>query len=102
MIQFEAGISKHHFVYPTIYFTDNDISSSRSGNLHHFAAIEIDLFRMTVYTFWYGMFVGVGVRVPINPDFSPLYFVQDCPGAHQASYPMGIGGSFLGSKAAGE
>jgi hypothetical protein len=34
-------------------------------------------------------------------NFSLHYGVQNGPGAHPASYPMGIRGSFSGGKAAG-
>jgi hypothetical protein len=34
-------------------------------------------------------------------EFSLLHVVQTSSGAHQASYPMGTGGSFPGGKAAG-
>jgi hypothetical protein len=44
---------------------------------------------------------GVRVQVPVGKEFSFLHFVQNGSGAHPTSYPMGIGGSFPGSKAAG-
>jgi hypothetical protein len=44
---------------------------------------------------------GAGVRVPVGQEFSLLHVVQTGSGAHPASYPMGTGGSFLASKAAG-
>jgi hypothetical protein len=36
---------------------------------------------------------GVGVRVPVVATFSPLHVVWTGSGAHQASYPTGIGGN---------
>jgi hypothetical protein len=45
---------------------------------------------------------GVGVRVPVGEEFSLLHVVQTGSGAHPACYPMGTGGSFPRSKAAGE
>jgi hypothetical protein len=44
---------------------------------------------------------GVGVRVSVGQDFSPLHIVQTGSGAHLTSYPMGTRGSFLGGKPAG-
>jgi hypothetical protein len=46
---------------------------------------------------------GVGVPVPVGSRIlsSLLHVVQTGSGAHVASYPMGIGGSFPGGKAAG-
>jgi hypothetical protein len=44
---------------------------------------------------------GVGVRVPVGSEFSLLHIVQNCFGAHSASYPVGTRGSFPGSKATG-
>jgi hypothetical protein len=41
---------------------------------------------------------GVGVQSQL---FSLLHIVQTGSGAHPASYPMDIGGSFPGGKAAG-
>jgi hypothetical protein len=38
---------------------------------------------------------GVGVLVPIGKEFSILHVAQAESGAHPASYPMGIEGSFL-------
>jgi hypothetical protein len=43
---------------------------------------------------------GVGVRVPVNQEFSLLHVVQTGSGAHPASYPMSTVGSFPGGKAA--
>jgi hypothetical protein len=43
----------------------------------------------------------IGVRVPVASSFSLLHVVQIGSGAHPTSYPMGTGGSFPGSKAAG-
>jgi hypothetical protein len=40
----------------------------------------------------------VGVRVLVGSKFSLLHIVQTGSGAHSASYPMGIGGSFSGIK----
>jgi hypothetical protein len=42
-------------------------------------------------------------RAPPECEFSvlPLHVVQTGPGAHPASYPMGMGGFFPGGKAAG-
>jgi hypothetical protein len=37
---------------------------------------------------------GVGVRVQVGQDFSPLHVIHTRSGAHPASYPMGSGGSF--------
>jgi hypothetical protein len=43
-----------------------------------------------------------GVRFPARArSFSSLNSIQTGSGAHTPSYPMGIGGSFLGGKAAG-
>jgi hypothetical protein len=44
---------------------------------------------------------GVGVRVPVRPEFSLLHVVQTGSGAHPTSYPIGTGGSFPGGKVAG-
>jgi hypothetical protein len=44
---------------------------------------------------------GVGVRVLVGQDFSILYVVETGSGVHPPSYPIGTGGSFPGSKAAG-
>jgi hypothetical protein len=45
---------------------------------------------------------GSGVRFPaVAGNFSPHHRVENDPGAHQASYPMGTRGSFPGGKAAG-
>jgi hypothetical protein len=44
---------------------------------------------------------GVEVRVPLGSKFSLLHVVQTGTGAYPASYPMGTGGSFPRSKAAG-
>jgi hypothetical protein len=42
----------------------------------------------------------IGVRFPTGAeDFSSSLCFQTCSGAHPASYPMGIGGSFLEGKA---
>jgi hypothetical protein len=41
------------------------------------------------------------VRFPAVQDFSLLHSVQTGSGVHPASYPMGTGGYFPGSKAAG-
>jgi hypothetical protein len=41
------------------------------------------------------------VRFPPVKDFSPLHSFQTGSGSHPASYPMDIGGSFPGGKAAG-
>jgi hypothetical protein len=42
------------------------------------------------------------VRFPAGTENFPLHHrVQNCSGAHPASYPMGTRGSFLGGKAAG-
>jgi hypothetical protein len=43
---------------------------------------------------------GVGVRVPMEQEFSLLHIVHTDTGAHPASYPMDTEGSFPGSKAA--
>jgi hypothetical protein len=43
----------------------------------------------------------VGVRIPIGVRFSPLPVSQTGAGAHPASYPVFIGGSFPKAKAAG-
>jgi hypothetical protein len=45
--------------------------------------------------------LGVGVRVPVELEFSLFHIVQTGSGVHPASCPMGTGGSFLRSKAAG-
>jgi hypothetical protein len=43
-----------------------------------------------------------GVRLPVGARyFSLLHSVQICSGAHQASDPMGVGGSFPEGKAVG-
>jgi hypothetical protein len=42
----------------------------------------------------------VGVRVPVGEIFSPLHVVQTGSEVRPASYTMGKGGSFLGSKTA--
>jgi hypothetical protein len=42
---------------------------------------------------------AIEVRSPIGADFSSSLCVQTGSGAHPASYPMGTGGSFPGSKA---
>jgi hypothetical protein len=45
----------------------------------------------------------IGVRFPAYArNFFLRHRVQTCSGAHPASYPMGIGSSFPGGKAAGE
>jgi hypothetical protein len=45
---------------------------------------------------------GVGVRVPVGQDISPLHLVSTGPGAHPAFYAMGGGGDYFpGSKGAG-
>jgi hypothetical protein len=44
---------------------------------------------------------GVGVRVQVRVEFSPLHVVQTASGAHPASYPVGTGGSFPAFKVAG-
>jgi hypothetical protein len=45
---------------------------------------------------------GFRVRFPAEAgNFSLHYRVQNCSGTHQASYPMGTRGSFIGSGAAG-
>jgi hypothetical protein len=45
---------------------------------------------------------GSGVRFPAEAgNFSPHHRVQNCSGAHPASYPMRTRGSFPGGKAAG-
>jgi hypothetical protein len=43
---------------------------------------------------------GVGVRVPVGQDISPLYVVKTNSGAHPTFYPMGTGASFPDCKAA--
>jgi hypothetical protein len=44
---------------------------------------------------------AIGVQFPAGAgNFSLRHRVQTGSGAHPASYPMGIGGLFLGSKAA--
>jgi hypothetical protein len=55
---------------------------------------------------WYSAGVrpirGGGGRVPVGAgNFSSHHRLQTDFGAHPASYPMGTGGSFPGSKAAG-
>jgi hypothetical protein len=40
--------------------------------------------------------LGVGVRVPVEQEFSLVHVVQTGFGAHPASYPMRTGGSFPG------
>jgi hypothetical protein len=44
---------------------------------------------------------GIGVRVPVEKNFSVSHDVQAGSGTHPASYPMGIGGYFLRCKTAG-
>jgi hypothetical protein len=44
---------------------------------------------------------GVGVRVPVGSRIFSSPKVQTGSGVHPTSYPMGIGGSFPGAKAAG-
>jgi hypothetical protein len=44
---------------------------------------------------------GVGVRVPVGQEFSPLHVVQTGSGVHPTSCPMGTRCSFPGDKAAG-
>jgi hypothetical protein len=45
---------------------------------------------------------GSRVQFPAGAgNFSLHHRVQNCSGAHQASYPMGTRGSFPGGKAAG-
>jgi hypothetical protein len=44
---------------------------------------------------------GVGVRDQLGQNFYLLHAVQTGSGVHPASYPVGTGGSFFGSKAAG-
>jgi hypothetical protein len=45
---------------------------------------------------------GSRVRFPAGVgSFSLHHYVQNGPGAHAASYPMGTRGSFLGGKASG-
>jgi hypothetical protein len=41
---------------------------------------------------------GIGVRVPVEENFSPFHVVQTGSGAHPASYPMGTGGKAAGVK----
>jgi hypothetical protein len=49
----------------------------------------------------YGLYdEGVRVRVPVRAS-SFLYAVQTDSGTHQASYSIGIGGSFPGGKVTG-
>jgi hypothetical protein len=43
----------------------------------------------------------VGVRISQGQEFSLLQIVQTGSEVHQTSYPMGTGGPFPGSKAAG-
>jgi hypothetical protein len=43
---------------------------------------------------------GVGVRVPVVANISPLHVVQTGSGIHAASYPVSEGGSFPRSKPA--
>jgi hypothetical protein len=49
--------------------------------------------------------IATGYGVSSSPDrgqdFVPLHVVQTGSGAHAASYPMGIGGSFPGGEAIG-
>jgi hypothetical protein len=45
--------------------------------------------------------LGVGVRVPAGSRFFLLHVVQTGSGVYLTSYPMSIGGSFPGGKAAG-
>jgi hypothetical protein len=45
---------------------------------------------------------GVGVRVPVEQEFSFLHVLQTGSGVHPASYVMDNGCSFPGGKAAGE
>jgi hypothetical protein len=45
---------------------------------------------------------GVGVRVPVEEEFSLLHDVETGSGVHPASYTMETGGAFPGSKVAGE
>jgi hypothetical protein len=44
---------------------------------------------------------GVGVRVPVRSEFSPLHIVQTGSGVHPVSLPMVTGDSLSGGKAAG-
>jgi hypothetical protein len=52
---------------------------------------------------WYSNWTakGSGSESWWGQEFSLLHVVQNSPVAHAASYPMGSGGSFPGSKAAG-
>jgi hypothetical protein len=44
---------------------------------------------------------GIGLQFPAEAsDFYVLHSVKTGSGTHPASYPMGIGGSFTGGKAA--
>jgi hypothetical protein len=43
---------------------------------------------------------GAGVQVPVGSRIFILHVVQSGSGVHPTSYPMGIGGSFPGGKAA--
>jgi hypothetical protein len=55
-----------------------------------------------VYRLAYGLDdLEVGVRVQDGREFSFLHVVQTGSGAHPATYPMGIGGSFTGAIVAG-
>jgi hypothetical protein len=44
---------------------------------------------------------GVGVRVPVESEFSLLHIVETGCGTHAAFYPMGNGGSFPRGRVAG-
>jgi hypothetical protein len=44
---------------------------------------------------------GVGVRVTVGATISLLHLVQTGSGTHPVSYPIDIGGSIPGGKAAG-
>jgi hypothetical protein len=51
----------------------------------------------------YGVHFGledreVGVRVPVDQEFSLLHIVQTGSGVHPTSYRMGTGGPYLGVK----
>jgi hypothetical protein len=39
---------------------------------------------------------AVGVWIPVETKFSPLYVVQICSGVHQASYPIGTVSDYPG------
>jgi hypothetical protein len=64
---------------------------------------ESDWHLLTILCKLYGLDVrGSRVRFPAGAGNISLHHrVQNGSGAHPASYPMGTGGSFPGSKAAG-